>query len=387
MKIAAVEVLVPNHYLAVISLIKICKTKQNVSLKLFISEEVNQLIIGANLDLKNVEIHIHKPEKSISDLFKQIEEFSANKTFFISVYYILKHINRTKLPGIKYVGIHSSEELLDLNLFRDLKAFDFKFNRDLLYKLRTIVPRESKEYLQKIIFKRKTLTRSNTKLLAFGKNVQNELKQYINEDKVTVLPFCVKDNNLTSTSKDIAPDHINVVIPGTVDERRRDYLTFFEILQKNQNNFDPSKKITFHLLGHYGQKNKPLDKLISNFEAVSYINIKFHKDYVSEAYYSESMKNASIIFGNLNKKSQYGKLKETGVFFNMIRYSLPGILPESLKTEEFKHSCAYFSSYEQVIKLLLSWQKNTDELNILREQAKIDAAQYAPENFDSILEY
>ena len=100
---------------------------------------------------------------------------------------------------------------------------------------------------------------------------------------------------------------------------------------------------------------------------------------------------ADIVLGNLHQKvvpqSKYGKSKESGLLFTMIKAAKPGILPADYPCEPaLQSSVLYFNDYSAAEKLLLQLAQERTSLTLLKENAIVNSNFYTPQNVLSRLE-
>jgi hypothetical protein len=100
-------------------------------------------------------------------------------------------------------------------------------------------------------------------------------------------------------------------------------------------------------------------------------------------FYNEQLGKADLILGNMHlqqgRLGQYGKTKETGILFTMIKAGKPGLLPVGYPPETpLKSSALTFQNYEEVATIILNYLNNPKLLNDLKQKAKENAFYYHP---------
>jgi len=209
------------------------------------------------------------------------------------------------------------------------------------------------------------------------------IKQNTNYDKpVFVLPFNFYDENkkISSKKKD---DVIRFILPGLIEEYRRDYsgaLDIFEKLFKKYN-----KKIELCILG------KPIgasgEKIINRCEELKKegCNIVFYKGFVPEKEYNKKLVESDVIFSPLHTVTKretgideiYGTTEGSALPFEAVQYTKPLIVPKDFKViDELKSSTLTYTSREELEKLFVDTIENKEKLKQLKQNAVKNSKQY-----------
>jgi len=155
-------------------------------------------------------------------------------------------------------------------------------------------------------------------------NVKNYLSEtYKPKRPVFVFPYSIYEPHKTNTSAEIS-----FAVPGSIDVARRNYdllLDCFETLHKE------NYKFSVFFLGFppydYGKAIIERSKTLKR----SGLQIEYFETLVEQSVFDDLIEKSSFILSPLQlaiRDEHYGKSKETGCFFDMIRYSKPGIVPE-----------------------------------------------------------
>jgi len=174
------------------------------------------------------------------------------------------------------------------------------------------------------------------------------METYKPKKPVFVFPYSIYEphtHNLTN--------EISFAIPGSIDIARRDYhfmLDCFEELHREK------KKFKIFLLGSpmydYGKIIIERVKVLKQ----NGLDIEYFEKLVEQSVFDELMARSTFILSPLQpviRDEYYGRSKETGCFFDMIRYSKPGIVPEYVPSPQKIHSSVLsYSNKENLLGLL-----------------------------------
>jgi hypothetical protein len=176
---------------------------------------------------------------------------------------------------------------------------------------------------------------------------------------------------------------IRVCVPGFVSQARRDYFSLLDQIQKNYELL--SHGFVFDFLGGVDPNDTSSNLIIHRIRHLATLGIQclyYEKALVETQEFDYNCSLCDIILGNTNiqvdKYSAYGKTKESGIPFAMIKFAKPGILPQGYNTiPELTSSTILFESYEQLGYLLtqLTWER----LHELKVRAKENAIYFSPE--------
>jgi hypothetical protein len=225
----------------------------------------------------------------------------------------------------------------------------------------------------------KRLALKKSKLNLYSQKLKQCLLEYKPIPKVFLLPYQVylpqtNKQNLNSSKK------FKIIIPGTVDAKRRNYSLVLEIVEY----FSNRKDIQFVLLG------KPVgagsDDLILKFKKYKDTVVCFH-DFVDEDEFEKQMLTADIILGPLNKYfktvdaiEEYGVSKETGITFAIIRYALPGIFPKELTImDEISSAVKFYNNSSELNSIITELSTNKDRLQELKKNALENSKKFEPQ--------
>jgi hypothetical protein len=142
-----------------------------------------------------------------------------------------------------------------------------------------------------------------------------------------------------------------VVIPGNVDQRRRNYKRIFNKIKYFHGNY------TFSFLGR--AEGRELDKLKRVSQSLpDHINIEYYDSRVSNEEFEQKMQAAEVLWCPIQKETKffsipeiYGKTKMSGNIGDAIKYAKPAIFPKS-----------YSASYSFIFKEKRDIEKQISEI-------------------------
>jgi hypothetical protein len=222
--------------------------------------------------------------------------------------------------------------------------------------------------------------KSGGKFWVLSESVATELGKYVDSNEMGVIPFSVYNENLRDTSSE--NKRLRICIPGMISAGRRDYKSIFDVLERYE--MDLKDKIELDLLGAFNTKEGGESvKIRVNQLMDKGFHIYAYHHWLEMDFYNEQLGKADLILGNMHlqqgRLGQYGKTKETGILFSMIKAGKPGFLPMGYPPESpLKTSVLTFQNYDEVGAMLLNYVKNPNLLKDLKAKAKENALYYHP---------
>jgi hypothetical protein len=379
MKIAILEIAPTGHYTYVESIAKIYTAVAGNTADIFTTEK------GANAmqHLENQQISVIKTGSEKADL-ERIAGQKYDKIFVVTLEAYAKEPYR----------IMCLFEKIDFccPLYYVMHNVDFWFNQSITDKFRNVFFQlknvHDLVYRSKIYFKYvninpqiiKKVEQSGGAFVTLSETVATELKKYT--PSVLVIPFSVFDNSIKDNSQNNAL--IRVCLPGYVSAARRNYETIMDILE-NEKGQILKNEIEWDFLGGVS-KTENGDLIISKAKTLIqkgfHINI-YDKPSVDLTEFDFNLSKADIVLGNLHLQqganSSYGKTKESGLIFTMIKAAKPGLVPSEYPLEKtLESSVLTFDKYEELPQLLLNLCQNKAVLRDLKQEALNNSEKYTP---------
>jgi hypothetical protein len=177
---------------------------------------------------------------------------------------------------------------------------------------------------------------------------------------------------------------INVVVPGTIDGRRRNYETVFELLQQCN---EAGLPVSVTLLGsHYGDYGKMILERCRTYNA-SYNNLFFYENssVVDQPEFDRVMNNAHVVFTPSvidtiifdGVTETYGLSISSGNLFDVIKHAKPFIIPEALKMpDNMESSCFHYKTAADIFLMLQRILNEPSFYNELSQKALNNSREY-----------
>jgi hypothetical protein len=379
MKIAILEIAPSGHYTYVESIAKIYTAVAGNTADIFTTEKGAK----AMQHLENQCIKVVKTDSRKEDL-ERIAAQKYDKIFVVTLEAYAKEPYRIMClfekidfgSPICYV-IHNIDFWFKQSItdkFRNV-LFNLKSVQELVYRLKIYFKYVS---INPLIIQK--VEQSGGAFVTLTETVASELKKYT--PSVLVIPFSIFDNSI----KDISQRNslLRVCLPGYVSTIRRNYEVIMETLESEEG-LMLKDEIEWDFLGGVSKiENGDLVilKAKSLKEKGFHINI-YDKPSVDLTEFDLNLSKADIVLGNLHLQqgvnSSYGKTKESGLIFTMIKAAKPGIVPSDYALEKtLESSILTFKSYDELPKMLLQLSQNRSLLNDLKQKALVNSKKYTP---------
>ncbi len=384
MKIAILEIAPHGHYTYVesIALIYTAVPKNNVVV--FTDEKGYNAL--KHLEKDKIQIKKVQFTEGGENVYANIQGFDKLYVVTLEAYAkepfrLMQAFEKTNFNCPIYYVIHNvdfwfQQSLIDKfrNLFFKQTSFkDFTYRLKVYFYYAFINP--------KIIQKVKS---SGGKFVTLTESVGNELAKYVGINNVAVVPFSVFNGKILAKQNGNNNPRLRICLPGFVSSTRRDYDSIFQLLATDRDNFFKDN-IEFDFLG--GISKSEGGELIKN-EANDWMS----KDYAIRIYdkpsvgleeFDENLAQADLILGNMHIKQgangAYGKSKESGLIFTMIKAAKVGILPEDYAADNaLKSSVLTFKSYDEIASILKKIIENQSYWAQLQANALTNSEKFRP---------
>ena len=387
MKIAILEIAPHGHYTYVESIAKIYTAVAENQVVIFTHERGQKAL--QHLENEQISIRVYPSNSAntegVHSFLSGIVGF--DKLFVVTLeahfkdpFRIMQVFEKIDFNCPIYYVIHNIDFWFELNFTNKIRHIFHKLDgfKSLIYRLKVYF-----YYAQindKIVEKVK---RSNGFFVSLTSTVGAELARYVGAARVKVIPFSVFEDKITDKSAE--NQRFRVCLPGYVSASRRDYASIFKILAtdtegvvKDNIAFDFLGGIAAAVEGGEAIKNEAIDWIEKGYALHIY-----DKPSVGLNEFDDNLAKADIVLGNLILKqgatSSYGKLKESGLIFTMIKAAKIGLVPADYPLEPaLKSSVLTFNTYEEAMKILLRLRQNPDELAHLKAAALENARKFTP---------
>ena len=152
-----------------------------------------------------------------------------------------------------------------------------------------------------------------------------------------------------------------IVVPGIYASKRRDYFGLLSYLKDNWSTLrERYGEFEIELLGRPDSSDDG-ERILKAIKCAqdSGVALKFHQVYVEESYVNMAVEESIGILSPINKIREdgeiYGITKDTGAFWDMLKYGKQGVVPSTLAIPSFADQFARsFVDYQEAFELLLS---------------------------------
>jgi hypothetical protein len=327
---------------------------------------------------------VKRDNQSYLDFFNEIKNLNLDKIFLITFealskenYEVIRAFCKMDFKIPIHLFLHNTDFWFQQNLFHKVSniVHAVKKATDLPYqlKLNFLYPSKNRPLIHKV-------RQSGGKFLVLSESVAAELAKFVPSNEMSVIPFSVYNENLQDTSAE--NKRLRICIPGMISALRRDYDNILDLLERHESDFKDT--IELDLLGAFNAKEGgETVKMRVNQLIDKGFHIHAYHHWLEMDFYNDQLGKADLILGNMHlqqgRLGQYGKTKETGILFTMIKAGKPGLLPIGYPPESpLKSSVLTFQNYEEVAAIILNYLKNPNLLNNLKANAKENALYYHP---------
>jgi hypothetical protein len=379
MKIGIVEIMPIGHYTLVDSVTRIYGSDIENEIFLFIHKNGEKNILPlVKLFSNRLKLQIWDGHSDLKELFRNINQTGLDKCYFITFEKFFKEFYSFNFTAQLNVFIHNVDQWFQADkkyilyhLLNNVSSFN-----DFLYRIK--VNTIHSYYRRRIISK---LLKSKSRFVVLNPVLIEEINKFLPEEKIDFIPFSVY--NLSLEDKSHTNKILRVCIPGMISEIRRDYYSIIDMIEKDIDFF--SKKIEFDFLGGITNKEGG-EKILAQLKRLLSRGVKinfYNKPLVPVEEFDEQLTKADVILGNIkinvDKYSAYGKTKETGIPFTMIRAAKPGLLPRNYPSfKELESSTLRFSDYNSLSEIIRDIVINKSILLKLKDEALKNSLKFEP---------
>ena len=379
MKIGVIEIMPKGHYTLVESVAKIFASNPNNKVVVYTTTIGYSNISFITAEYTNIEIVDVEKTQGIHNFLRDINNLGLNKAYLITLDHYIPEISKIKFTFPLHLFIH--------NIYL---WFDISFVSNFKRTLKEIIDKPllshywiKRNFIQSSIKKKitKNVLSSTGKFVVLNSNLTNELKKFTKENNIEEIPFSIYQPSLKDKSN---VNKFRICVPGMLSASRRDYFSLFEMMRNNPIVF--KEKATIDLLGGINISEQGLEilKEAQNLKNEGYKILYYNKDLVAIDEFDEELSKADIVLGNMhvimNEFNIYGKSKDSGIMYTMIKAAKPGLLPAGYNIlPELTDSTLIFKSYQELSEVIINLIDYKDSLDLLKINAKKNSEYFSPE--------
>ncbi len=384
MKVAILETVPHGHYTYVESIALIYTSVPENEIVIFMHDNG----FNALKHLENDKISIEKGlfTEGVKNDFNRLKNFDKIYVVTLEAYAkepfrLMQAFEKTPIHCPIYYVIHNVDFWFQQSLSDKIRNMFFKLNsfKDFTYRLKVYFFYAAIN--PKIIQKVKT---SGGKFVTLTSSVGNELAKYVGIENVAVVPFSVFDGKILAKQKETKQQRLRICLPGFVSNTRRDYASIFQLLADDKNDFFKNN-IEFDFLGgiSISEGGEQIRDEANNWQLKGYAIRVYDKPSVSLEEFDENLAQADLILGNLHIRQgangAYGKSKESGLIFTMIKAAKVGLLPKDYVADNaLESSVLTFDKYEDIEIILKKIIDNPLEWQQLQAHALTNSEKFRP---------
>jgi hypothetical protein len=385
MRIAIIEVSEPNHYSAVNGLIKTYSSIQTNQVIVYTLPSIKVALEENGLP-SNASIVTLSDRQSPARLLASIEQTKFDRIHICTIFDNFTEFSQFK-PNAQaiFLHIHQCEEWYNDTLNRAIKNLFLNLKyKDQNRKYHRIIARSLIDLFVFRPQRKKIIANYNANykfsLIVHSKGQQETLLKYSCRHPIIVFPFAIYEGMADAA---LPGQPLKICIPGIISQAKRDYLGLFESLKAHRNGLQ--EKISLHLLGYISDREKDeMQRAISALVAFGY-KVVYHQSFVYGEEFDQAIASCDLLLNNQfiskNNTEVYGKTKESGMIFNMLRAAKPGLLPRQYQvSQEFHDSTVFFDDYGDLIQAIEMLARDRKLLNDLSTSAKQLSERYLPDN-------
>jgi hypothetical protein len=383
MKIAILEICTHTHYSAINGLIKTYSTDPNNSVTLYTNESIAKAI-KENAVSDKTEIVLFEKGQNVANFLRDIEHIHYDRLHICTIEGFYKEFGKFK-PYVNEIVFH----VHDIDIWFDSTTKNTLKNYMFTVKNKPNVVRETAKFLRDVLVRNKERNRILSNILkrkhrfiVHSTGQQKYLSEFVDAKDIIIFPFAINEGLEKPVFQATKTKKIRICIPGIVTDTRRDYTGLFKILE---NNLPAIKdKLVFDFLG-FVEKSEP--ELLQKIEKLEQdgLEVIYYTDFVFGKKFDSALEKADILLNNqkvvTSHTTKYGVSKESGMLFNMIRGSKPGILPKAYGVDkEFEEAVIYYESDKELTNVLLGLATGRIPLEKYKKEATVIGHNYTPPN-------
>jgi hypothetical protein len=335
----------------------------------------------------NLDIVVKASGKEMKEFLTETEEYMLDRIYLVTLTKYFRVISKWPLKTRLFLTIHNTDEWFGISFFESVKKFLYSIAGTssislwiYYFKVNFIFPSYKKDILRKV-------QKSDGNLVVLSASLQRRLISLNTDIPSEVVPFSVFDPSLV-TEGSSSERQLRICIPGILSQYRRNYIALLELIETQLAEF--KNLFVFDLLGGVQTDNRfdnpaLLLNRIDSLKKKGFSIIVHNVQFIPPVEYDRELAKADIIAGNmnvtLNRYSSYGKTKETGIPFAMIRAAKPGILPDIYPVpEELSSSTLVYHDFKNLGEILVNLISNRIIIEDLKKKALENSKKFSPES-------
>ena len=394
MRVGIVEIMETGHITLAETLCRIFCCDPGNKVYLFIIEKHAENL-GFLCDIyPNLDIVVKDPGTEIRIFLNETGEYMLDRLYIVTLTKYYFRFSKLNLRTSLFLTIHNIDEWFGNSFIRSVNKFLYSISGTTsvnlwiyFFKVNFVFPHLKRVILSKV-------SQSDGRLVVLSGSLQKKLMSLNITIPSEIVPFSVFDPSLITT--DTPEDSpLRICVPGILSQYRRNYMDLLDLIEKKLDKY--KSLFIFDLLGGVHTDNQfdnphLILKRIDLLKNKGFSIIDHRIQFIPPLEYNKELAKSDIILGNmnvvLNKYSVYGKTKETGIPFAMIRAARPGIVPDTYPVpEELSSSTLVYSSFENLGEILINLISNNLIVKDLKNKALENSKRFTPESiYNSICE-
>ncbi|MCE1188578.1 MAG: hypothetical protein LWX56_05495 [Ignavibacteria bacterium] len=380
MNIGVIEIMPLGHYTLVEALIRIFCADPKNTVTIYTDKsgfEILEPIVQHNQF--SATFVIKGDTESSVDFLSRVGKSTHDRLYIATIYKYYAAFLKVRFNSPVHLFIHNIDDWFGLRLVNSIKQVFSNLSSfpAFVTSVKAVANVGIKRYLVA------KLLSSNSKFVVLNDALKAEIARYIPFENIEVIPFSVY---LGARPDNSGRDGVfRICIPGLLSAYRRNYRDFFSAVSNHA--VELRDKIEIDLLGKCpvepSERSGEVLAEVEKLRSLGFTVYTYTDKYIPMAIFDEALSLADLIVGNMNvvlsDTSSYGKTKDTGIVFNMIKAAKPGLITSSYQvTPELLSSTVYFESYEQAVEIIRNFIKSPEKIEILKQEARKNSEKFSP---------
>lgn len=348
-KITIVEL--QTHHVFLLTQIKIF-LQLNARITLLTTEFVLNQLGSKVSEEKRIIIRIIKSDKSYFSVLKLLKNIKSDYIWFNTI--------QGKLTPLLVFYKNISPTIMVAGRPNDWFG---RIGTDKVYSVRNYINKLLLFVTRSIIFKSNKID-----YICVHNNYQKYFIQSHGFNKIIMIPFAHYQRPEYQSFVSNSNNNIKFVIPGSIEQERRDYLGFIKAIKY----LKPSRPLEIIFLGR--PKGKYGDIIINEIKLFNIYNpnvkLKYYERYIEENEFIKNVINSDFSLNIINPKFYKNGVICSGIVEN-IRLGVPGVFPKNFSaSDDFIKSNILYNNFDDLVNILNKLMTMTDLLEGKKKNAK-----------------